>query len=147
MPRELMAAKKRHPLARWRALQGTAWFGGMLQGKEADQGWTQQRLADEVGVHQTTIARIEAGHPPTLEHALKIAAALGVHAENIWGDPHHVEDALERSERAATDLTFGVDQIKRGHERGRALMTEFEALVRDIDRRRAAIAELEAQIR
>ena len=44
-----------------------------------DRGWTQQRLADEVGVSRSSIAAIEGGHAERVALAvlLRVAAALG----------------------------------------------------------------------
>jgi DNA-binding XRE family transcriptional regulator len=47
-------------------------------------GLTQQQLADKVGVGRVSIARIEAGTPPSVTLALRIANALGETVETLF---------------------------------------------------------------
>jgi len=50
-----------------------------------ESGLSRQELADQVGVHYQTIGYIERGeYSPSLVLALRIAAALGVSAEEIF---------------------------------------------------------------
>lgn len=49
-------------------------------------GLTQQKLADLIGVPQSSIARFESGrYDPSLRNALKIARVLGDSVEEIFG--------------------------------------------------------------
>jgi DNA-binding XRE family transcriptional regulator len=48
-------------------------------------GLTAFQLATEIGVRETTIYRIEAGTPPRIETALKIARALRCSVEDLFG--------------------------------------------------------------
>jgi transcriptional regulator with XRE-family HTH domain len=47
-------------------------------------GYSQQRLADIVGVHRVSIARFEGGVKPSTETQDKIARALGVRVNRLW---------------------------------------------------------------
>lgn len=49
--------------------------------------WRLRDLAEISGVSKATLFHVEAGHTPTLENAVKIAAALGVSVYQIWGPP------------------------------------------------------------
>ena len=46
----------------------------------------QQDVADAAGVPQATISRVESGKGTTLRSALKIARALGLTVEEVFGD-------------------------------------------------------------
>lgn len=49
--------------------------------------WRLRDLAEISGVSKATLFHVEAGHTPTLENAVRIAAALGVSVYEIWGVP------------------------------------------------------------
>jgi putative transcriptional regulator len=50
-----------------------------------DRGWTQQELADEVGVSRQSINSIERNrYEPSLELALKFARVFGVPTDEIF---------------------------------------------------------------
>ena len=50
-------------------------------------GLSQRQLAARVGVTNTAISAIERGaHAPSVLLALRIARALGVSVETLWGD-------------------------------------------------------------
>jgi transcriptional regulator with XRE-family HTH domain len=46
--------------------------------------WRLSDLAQMAGVSKATLFGVEAGHTPTLENAVRIAAALGVSVYEIW---------------------------------------------------------------
>jgi len=48
-------------------------------------GLTQQQLAESVGAGRVSIARIEAGTPPSVTLALAIARELGEPVETLFG--------------------------------------------------------------
>jgi len=48
-------------------------------------GFTQQQLAERVGVGRVAIARIEAGAVPLVVNALRIARELGESVECLFG--------------------------------------------------------------
>jgi transcriptional regulator with XRE-family HTH domain len=53
------------------------------------QGWTQEALAEQSGVHKTCIADYEGGHNlPTLETLERLASALHVPICTLLGTPH-----------------------------------------------------------
>lgn len=52
-----------------------------------ERRWRLSDLAAVSGVSKATLFHVEAGHTPTLENAVKIAAALGVSVYQIWGPP------------------------------------------------------------
>lgn len=61
-------------------------FGANVRHHRKAKGWTLERLADEVGVTQETIGKIERGKAaPLFDTAEKIAAALGVPAPALFG--------------------------------------------------------------
>lgn len=58
-----------------------------LPARRAERGWTQQRLADELGVSRQTIISIEKGrYDPSLPLAFDIAAVFGCRIEDLF-DP------------------------------------------------------------
>ena len=53
--------------------------------RRADAGWSQQRLADELGVSRQTIISIEKGHfDPSLPLAFRIAAVFECRLEELF---------------------------------------------------------------
>ncbi|GAB3698110.1 helix-turn-helix transcriptional regulator [Corynebacterium nasicanis] len=51
----------------------------------ADMGWSQQKLADVLGVSRQTVISIEKGrYDPSLPVAFKIAAAFGRRIEDLF---------------------------------------------------------------
>ncbi|BDB62898.1 MULTISPECIES: helix-turn-helix transcriptional regulator [Rhodococcus] len=56
-----------------------------LAGLRAENGWSQQRLADELGVSRQTIISIEKGRfDPSLPLAFRIARLFGRRIEDIF---------------------------------------------------------------
>lgn len=52
----------------------------------ARAGWSQQRLADEVGVSRQTIISIEKGrYDPSLPLAFRLARSFGCRIEDLFG--------------------------------------------------------------
>ncbi len=55
----------------------------------AERGWTQEQLANEVRVSRYAINALETErHDPSLDLALRIAAAFGVTVEEVFANPH-----------------------------------------------------------
>lgn len=53
--------------------------------RRADAGWSQQRLADELGVSRQTVISIEKGRfDPSLPLAFRLAAIFGCRIEEIF---------------------------------------------------------------
>lgn len=53
--------------------------------RRRDRGWSQQRLADELGVSRQTIISIERGRfDPSLPLAFRLARAFGCRIEEIF---------------------------------------------------------------
>jgi len=51
----------------------------------AERGWSQEKLADELGVSRQTVNALETGrYDPSLPLAFKIAATFGLHIEDIF---------------------------------------------------------------
>jgi transcriptional regulator with XRE-family HTH domain len=49
------------------------------------KGWSQERLAEEAGIHRTYLGGIEtARRNPSLRNIVKIALALGVAVEELF---------------------------------------------------------------
>lgn len=58
-----------------------------LQRHRRDRGWSQQRLADELGVSRQTVISIERGRfSPSLPLAFRFSAVFGCRIEDIF-DP------------------------------------------------------------
>jgi putative transcriptional regulator len=56
-----------------------------LKELRADLGWSQERLADELGVSRQTVISIERGkYDPSLPLAFRIAAVFGRHIEDVF---------------------------------------------------------------
>ena len=55
----------------------------------AGLGWTQERLAETVGVSRQAINALETErHDPSLDLAYRVAAAFGLPVEQIFPNPH-----------------------------------------------------------
>ena len=50
----------------WQLARGAAGLGRALREQRQRQGWTQEQLAEWLGVDRTTIVRMEAGRQPAL---------------------------------------------------------------------------------
>ncbi len=60
-------------------------LGRKLQKVRKEKGWTQERLAEKVGVSTTWIGYIETGYRrPNLKMIYKIANALGVKVKDVF---------------------------------------------------------------
>jgi transcriptional regulator with XRE-family HTH domain len=52
-----------------------------------ERGWSQERLAEEAGIHRTYLAGIEAARRnPSLKNLIRIGLALGVRMAELFGD-------------------------------------------------------------
>ena len=51
------------------------------------RGFTQERLAERLGMHQNTVWAIEAGHPAFMRTARLLAVALHVQVVDLMGQP------------------------------------------------------------
>ena len=64
---------------RMNELEAVAQLVNAIHQRRVELGWTQKELADKVGLHQESIARIEnAGSIPRLDTVFKLAIALGL---------------------------------------------------------------------
>ena len=60
-------------------MANVAWFAGRLRELREAAGWTQEQLAERVGVKREAVARWEAGkREPGWSNVLALAEALGV---------------------------------------------------------------------
>ena len=56
----------------------------------AEQGWTQEQLAEAIGVSRQAINALETErHDPSLDLAYRIAGAFSVPVEQVFPNPHH----------------------------------------------------------
>lgn len=56
-----------------------------LPEERARLGWSQQRLADELGVSRQTVISLEKGrHDPSLALAFRLAEAFGTRIEDLF---------------------------------------------------------------
>lgn len=85
-------------------------FGRGLRALRHRRGWTQQRLADEAGVSQSAIARIELGRGDrvTARSLERVANALGarVHVRLDWNG-EALDRLLDRGHAALVELAVG----------------------------------------
>lgn len=60
-----------------------------LPAERARLGWSQQRLADELGVSRQTVIALEKGrHDPSLALAFRLAETFGTRIEDLFSpDP------------------------------------------------------------
>ncbi|MFT4221000.1 MAG: helix-turn-helix transcriptional regulator [Microbacterium sp.] len=57
----------------------------VIPDRRADAGWSQQRLADELGVSRQTVISIEKGHfDPSLPLAFRLAAIFACRIEDLF---------------------------------------------------------------
>ena len=62
----------------------TSLFGERVRARRLALGWSQMRLADEVGLHFTYVSSVERGERNiSLQNILRLAAALGVDAGEL----------------------------------------------------------------
>lgn len=60
-------------------LEAVAQLVNSIHQRRMELGWTQKELAEKVGLHQESIARIEnGGTVPRLDTVFKLAVALGM---------------------------------------------------------------------
>ena len=71
-----------------RAAEADGATGARIRAGRRGAGLTQQELATQVAVSRQTIISMETGdYAPSVYLAIKIARALGVTVETLWGDP------------------------------------------------------------
>lgn len=59
-------------------------FGARLRASRQAKGWTQERLAEEVGLHFTYVSSMERGERNvSLRNILRVSEALGVDAGSL----------------------------------------------------------------
>lgn len=59
-------------------------FGRRVRARRHDLGWSQEKLAEQAGLHWTFVGQVERGRRNlTLHNILKIAAGLGVDAGKL----------------------------------------------------------------
>jgi len=60
-------------------LEAVAQLVNAIHRRRVELGWTQKELADKVGLHQESVARIEnGGSVPRLDTVFRLAIALGL---------------------------------------------------------------------
>ncbi len=65
--------------ARMNELEAVAQIVNVIHQRRVELGWTQKDLAEKVGLHQESIARIEnGGSIPRLDTVFRLALALGM---------------------------------------------------------------------
>ena len=62
-------------------------LGRRIRQLRAEKGWSQERLADEAGMHRTYMWGIEQGiRNPSVRHLVKLADALTVPVRSLFDD-------------------------------------------------------------
>ena len=80
-------------------------FPDNLTDTRKTRGYTQQALADAVGIHVTQLRRYEAGtSQPTLDVLNRIAASLTVSIDSLANDDNHLPQDLRRHFEAINQL-------------------------------------------
>ena len=60
-------------------------LGQRIRELRTSRGWSQERLADEAGMHRTYMWGIEQGaRNPSLRHLARLSAALGVPLQSLF---------------------------------------------------------------
>jgi putative transcriptional regulator len=71
-----------------RAAEADGAAGVRIRAARKNAGLTQQGLSASVQVSRQTIIAMETGdYAPSVYLAIKVASALGVTVESLWGDP------------------------------------------------------------
>jgi transcriptional regulator with XRE-family HTH domain len=74
-------------LSLWEASLPQEPSGDLVAAARNRQGWSQAELASVLGVHQTSVSRLESGaRNASYDELLIIAAALGMPVERLLGD-------------------------------------------------------------
>jgi transcriptional regulator with XRE-family HTH domain len=75
-------------------MASAAWFAGRLRELRVAAGWTQDQLAERVGVKREAVARWEAGkREPGWSRVLALAEALGVDCTSFTQAPAERQSA------------------------------------------------------
>lgn len=61
----------------WQLARGAEGLGKALREQRLERGWTQEQLAEWLGVDRTTIVRMEAGRQPALARFADALSLLG----------------------------------------------------------------------
>jgi transcriptional regulator with XRE-family HTH domain len=61
----------------WQLARGAEGLGRALREQRLERGWTQEQLAEWLGVDRTTIVRMEAGRHPALARLADALSLLG----------------------------------------------------------------------
>lgn len=65
--------------AQWESTALARWLAVEVAHYRAEHDLSQRALADQLGVHQSDVARMETGeHTPTLDRLIRVAGGLGI---------------------------------------------------------------------
>jgi transcriptional regulator with XRE-family HTH domain len=72
-------------------------FGARVRERRAQEGWTQEALADRVGISRTYLSHIEQGQAKNLSYRLaqELAAVLGIEVPAASPAPSSVPPSLQ----------------------------------------------------
>jgi transcriptional regulator with XRE-family HTH domain len=113
-----------------------------LARRRRDLGYSQQDLADLVGVHRVSVARFERGVRPATETQTKVARALDVAAKDLWlpEGPRYIDGPklaawIERRRDATNDLDPSLARRLRAWRNGsRASVNTADEWLRSLGR-------------
>jgi len=92
--------------ARWESTALARWLAIEVAHYRAEHELSQRALADQLGVHQSDVARMEMGeHTPTLDRLIRVAGGLGIELM-IDIHPQGREAKLPRRKSSARRSSF-----------------------------------------
>ena len=81
------ATSTEHTLVRKRPEVVVKALGKRIRQLRSEKGWSQERLAEEAGMHRTYMWGIEQGmRNPSVRHLIKLADALGLSVKDLFED-------------------------------------------------------------
>jgi len=81
------ATSTEHTVVRKRPEVVVKALGKRIRQLRSERGWSQERLAEEAGMHRTYMWGIEQGmRNPSVRHLIKLADALGLPIKDLFED-------------------------------------------------------------
>jgi ribosome-binding protein aMBF1 (putative translation factor) len=99
--------------ARWESTALARWLATEVAHYRAEHDLSQRALADQLGVHQSDIARMETGeHTPTLDRLIRVAEGLGIELMiDIHPQGREAKLPRKRAGRASSFVAGGCEVV------------------------------------